>query len=143
MTYAGDVTPQEAYAAVTGADAGRLVDVRTRAEWTYVGLPDLGHAATRGPGRSEPICVEWQRFPDGLVNEAFVDEVRAAGVEPGVPVYLLCRSGVRSKAAAAALTAAGFGPAYNIIDGFEGPHDEVGHRSLSGWKNDGLPWRQG
>ncbi|MGL5909808.1 MAG: rhodanese-like domain-containing protein, partial [Phycicoccus sp.] len=76
-------------------------------------------------------------------NEGFVDQVRAAGAEPGRPVYLLCRSGVRSVAAAEALTAAGLGPAYNVLDGFEGPHDAAGHRTVSGWKNAGLPWRQG
>ena len=58
-------------------------------------------------------------------------------------VYLICRSGVRSVAAATALTAAGLGPAYNVLEGFEGPHDAQGHRSLAGWKNAGLPWRQG
>ena len=41
------------------------------------------------------------------------------------------------------LTAAGLGPAYNILDGFEGGHDADGHRTVSGWKNAGLPWRQG
>lgn len=137
MSYAGDVTPTAAYAAVTGDDGALLVDVRTRAEWTYVGVPDLAAA-----GRHVAL-VEWSRFPDGSVNERFVDEVRAAGLEPGRPVYLLCRSGVRSQAAAAALTAAGLGPAYNVVEGFEGPHDREGHRTVSGWKVAGLPWRQG
>ena len=84
-----------------------------------------------------------QTFPDGAVNERFVDELRAAGVEPGRPVYLLCRSGVRSGAAAEAATAAGLGPAYNVLEGFEGPHDAEGHRTVAGWKVAGLPWRQG
>ena len=57
-----------------------------------------------------------------------------------VPAY---GPGVRSVAAARAATAAGLGPAYNIVHGFEGPHDELGHRSVAGWKNEGLPWRQG
>ena len=137
MDYAGDVTPAEAYAAATGAERALLVDVRTRAEWAYVGVPVLDL-----PGR-EVVLVEWSRFPDGTVNDRFVEEVRAAGLEPGDPVYLICRSGVRSQAAAAALTAAGLGPAYNVLEGFEGPHDAEGHRTVSGWKNAGLPWRQG
>ncbi|NHA70365.1 rhodanese-like domain-containing protein, partial [Phycicoccus sp. CMS6Z-2] len=82
-------------------------------------------------------------YPGGTRNDRFVDEVRAAGLEPGRPVYCLCRSGVRSMAAAEALTAAGLGPAYNVVDGFEGPHDAAQHRTLGGWKNSGLPWRQG
>jgi rhodanese-related sulfurtransferase len=137
MTYAGDVTPSEAYAAATGPEAALLVDVRTRAEWAYVGVPVLEGA------HHDVAFVEWSTFPDGRVNDRFVDEVRAAGLEPGRPVYLLCRSGVRSKAAADALTAAGLGPAFNVLEGFEGPHDAEGHRTLGGWKVAGLPWRQG
>jgi rhodanese-related sulfurtransferase len=136
MSYAGDVTPAEAYAAATGEDA-LLVDVRTRAEWTYVGVPEL-----LGAGH-DVAFVEWSTFPDGRINERFVEQVREAGLAPGRPVYLICRSGVRSVAAARALTAAGLGPAYNVLEGFEGPHDHDGHRTVSGWKNAGLPWRQG
>jgi len=136
MSYAGDVTPSEAYAAATGPEAALLVDVRTRAEWAYVGVPVL-------EGANEVAFVEWSSFPDGRVNERFVDEVRAAGLLPGRPVYLLCRSGVRSRAAAAALTSAGLGPAFNVLEGFEGPHDPQQHRTVAGWKLAGLPWRQG
>ena len=137
MSYAGDVTPAEAYDAVTGPDEALLVDVRSEAEWTFVGVPDLSSS-----GR-EPGFVEWSRWPGGAPNESFVDEVRALGLTEGTPVYLLCRSGVRSSAAAEALTEAGLGPAYNIGDGFEGPHDPAHHRTPGGWKNSGLPWRQG
>ena len=105
--------------------------------WTYVGVPVL-----EGAGH-DVVFVEWSTFPDGQVNERFVDEVRAAGLAAGRPVYLLCRTGVRSKSAADALTAAGLGPAYNVLDGFEGPHDAQGHRTVAGWKVAGLPWRQG
>ena len=129
--YAGDVTPAQAHAAVL-AGTGVLVDVRTKAEWSYDGVPDV-----------PALFVEWQSFPDGARNDAFVDDLRAAGVTPGQPIYLLCRSGVRSLAAAQTLTAAGLGPAYNILEGFEGPHDAHGHRAVSGWKNSGLPWKQG
>ena len=137
MSYAGDVSPSEAYAAVTGEGDALLLDCRTRAEWVYVGVPDLASS-----GR-ETAFVEWQGYPGNAVNRRFVDEAVEAGVRPGRPVYLLCRSGVRSIAAAEALTAAGLGPAYNVLDGFEGPHDAQGHRTVSGWKVEGLPWRQG
>ena len=137
MNYAGDVQPEQALAALQGDATALLVDVRTRAEWTYVGLPEIS-----APGHG-PVLVEWQRFPDGRVNERFVDELREAGVTPGTPLYFLCRSGVRSVAAAEAATAAGLGPAYNILHGFEGPLDEQGRRTVAGWKNAGLPWRQG
>ncbi|GAA1236924.1 rhodanese-like domain-containing protein [Oryzihumus leptocrescens] len=137
MSYAGDVPPQEAYAALESDPAAVLVDVRTTAEWSYVGLPDLTGLGKR------VLPVEWQRFPDGSVNERFLDQLRDAGVTEGAPIYFLCRSGVRSAAAAAAATRAGLGPAYNVADGFEGPLDGQGHRSVSGWKVAGLPWRQG
>jgi rhodanese-related sulfurtransferase len=137
MTYAGDVAPEEAYAALAADEDAVLVDVRTTAEWNYVGLPDLTPIGKR------VICVEWQRFPDGALNGDFLDQLQDAGLPDGAPIYFLCRSGVRSAAAAEAATAAGLGPAYNVADGFEGPSDEHGHRSVSGWKNSGLPWRQG
>lgn len=137
MSYAGDVTPQEAYAALAADEDAVLVDVRTTAEWNYVGLPDLGVLGKR------VVCVEWQSFPEGAVNGDFVDQLQDAGLPDGAPIYFLCRSGVRSVAAAHAATAAGLGPAYNVLDGFEGPHDEEGHRTVSGWKNADLPWRQG
>lgn len=136
MSYAGDVTPSEAYAAVTESEDAVLVDVRTRAEWSYVGVPRLD-------SQREVLLVEWQQYPDGALNDSFVDELKAAGVGEGTPVYFLCRSGVRSIAAAEAATAAGLGPAYNVLEGFEGPHDAEGHRTVAGWKVAGLPWKQG
>lgn len=137
MSYAGDVTPLEAYAALRDDPRAILVDVRTTAEWTYVGLPALGEI------QKQVVTVEWQRFPDGSRNPAFLDELRAAGVAEGAPLYFICRSGARSKAAAEAATAQGLGPAYNIAHGFEGPPDQHGHRVVDGWKAHGLPWRQG
>ena len=137
MNYAGDVDPSGTYAALQAEDDAVLVDVRTSAEWSYVGLPDLSHIGKR------VIPLEWQRFPDGALNGSFVDQLREAGVGEGAPIYFLCRSGVRSAAAAEAATAAGLGPAYNVADGFEGPLDREGHRTVAGWKVDGLPWRQG
>jgi rhodanese-related sulfurtransferase len=137
MSYAGDVPPRDAYAGLAADHDALLVDVRTTAEWNYVGLPDLGELG------KQVVCLEWQRFPEGTVNEQFVEELKDSGVREGVPVYFLCRSGVRSAAAAEAATAAGLGPAYNVSNGFEGPHDEAGHRTVAGWKNEGLPWRQG
>lgn len=136
-SYAGDVSPQDTYAALRDVPDAMLVDVRTTAEWSYVGLPDLDAV-------SKPVhLIQWSTYPDGARNADFVAQVREAGLTPGAPVYLLCRSGARSAAAAAALTEAGLGPAYNVIDGFEGQLDEAGHRGIGGWKSAGLPWRQG
>jgi rhodanese-related sulfurtransferase len=63
-------------------------------------------------------------------------------VRPERPVLFLCRSGVRSAAAAEAAARAGYAHAYNVTEGFEGPLDADGHRGVSGWKAAGLPWRQ-
>ena len=134
--FVGDVSCGEAWRALAGAENAVLVDVRTRAEWTYVGLPDLSSL------KRPVIAVEWQSFPDGERNPDFVGELIARGVGTEQPVYLLCRSGVRSRAAAEALAARGY-TTYNVTDGFEGPSDAAGHRGGSGgWKAAGLPWKQ-
>ncbi|HET7475799.1 MAG TPA: rhodanese-like domain-containing protein [Dermatophilaceae bacterium] len=137
MEYAGDVAPSQAYDALAADPDAVLVDVRTTAEWAYVGLPDLS-----GLGRSV-IPVQWQHFPEGDLNPGFVAELRESGVRPGQPIYFLCRSGARSRSAALAATRAGLGPAYNVAEGFEGPLGPDGHRDVAGWKRAGLPWKQG
>jgi rhodanese-related sulfurtransferase len=114
-----------------------LVDVRTQAEWTYVGVPDLSRL-----GR-EVVRIEWVSYPAGRVNDRFVDELESAGVGRDDAVYFLCRSGVRSVAAAETATAAGWRRAHNVLDGFEGPHGAEHLRNVAGWKVDGLPWVQG
>jgi rhodanese-related sulfurtransferase len=136
--YAGDLSPRDAWAALELDPGAVLIDVRTKAEWSYVGLPDLAQL-------DKPVFkIEWQSWPEGTRNQRFVDEVAAAGVKADQKVLLLCRSGVRSKAAAQLLTAQGWFHCYNISDGFEGPHDENEHRGhMAGWKHDGLPWTQG
>jgi rhodanese-related sulfurtransferase len=136
MPYAGDIPSQRAYAFLAQEPDAVLVDVRTRPEWTYVGLPDLG------PLGKKVVRVEWQRYPDGAPNPTFLDDLAAAGVEPEQTVLFLCRSGVRSAAAAETASRAGFARAYNVSDGFEGPLDADGHRGASGWRASGLPWRQ-
>lgn len=134
--YAGDLSPSETFTLLSDEPTAALVDVRTAAEWAYVGLPDL-----TGLGK-DVIRIEWVRYPDGARNTAFLDELAAAGVGPDDAVAFLCRSGVRSRAAAAEATSAGYSKAYNISDGFEGQLDGDGHRGLGGWKTSGLPWRQ-
>src|SRR3546814_5459105 len=90
------------------------------------------------------LCISWQAYPTRGGNENFVAEVEAKGIGKDQPVLLLCRSGARSRAAALALTAAGFGPCYNVAEGFEGDRDSEMHRgSVGGWKAAGLPWAQG
>ncbi|MBC7634940.1 MAG: rhodanese-like domain-containing protein, partial [Acetobacteraceae bacterium] len=85
----------------------------------------------------------WQIFPAMAVNRDFVGQMAEAGLTPSHKLYFLCRSGVRSLAAAAAAEAAGYSAVFNVLDGFEGPPDGGGHRGrVAGWKADGLAWRQ-
>ena len=136
--YAGDVSPEAAWTALASDADARLVDVRTTAEWAYVGLPDLGALG------KTLVTVEWKQFPSMAVNPGFAEAVASSGVTRGAALYFLCRSGVRSRDAAIAMTALGFGPCFNVATGFEGDRDAANHRgTIGGWKVDGLPWRQG
>jgi rhodanese-related sulfurtransferase len=125
------------------SDAGAvLVDVRTIAEWAYVGLPDLSAIG------KQPVLVEWQGFPDNRLNSAFVERLTEAleqrGADKGTEIFFICRSGARSLNAAQAMAAAGYTRCRNVTDGFEGPLDPDRHRGhLGGWKAKGLPWTQG
>jgi rhodanese-related sulfurtransferase len=141
QNYRGDATPQEAWNSLAAEPGAALVDVRTAAEWNYVGLPDL--TAIEAP----LLRVEWQSFPSGEINPGFartVDEaLKAAGSHPDSPIFFICRSGARSAAAAAAMTAAGYSNCYNVAGGFEGQRDPQGHRgTIEGWKAAKLPWVQ-
>ncbi len=136
--YAGDLTPREAWDLLAADEHAVLVDVRTDAEWRFVGVPDVS------PLGQGVAFIEWSRYPSGQVNPDFLDELARTGLAPGDgrPVLFLCRSGARSIGAATAATAAGYGPAYNVLEGFEGGLDEHGHRGIEGWRAAGLPWRQ-
>ncbi|MFC9355793.1 rhodanese-like domain-containing protein [Rhodococcus sp. NPDC057014] len=138
MSYAGDITPEHAWELLRDNPDAVLVDVRTDAEWKYVGVPD-----TTSLGR-KTVLIEWVSYPTGSRNDNFVDQLKEAGIAGGddAPVIFLCRSGQRSIGAAEAATAAGIGPSYNVLDGFEGGLDADGHRGAVGWRALGLPWRQ-
>jgi rhodanese-related sulfurtransferase len=119
-----------------------LIDVRTNAEWAFVGVPDLSPIGKR------LVQVEWQWFPDNRVNTAFVDQAAAAltaiGANKDSELFFICRSGGRSLSAARAMAGAGYARCRNVADGFEGPLDPERHRGrLGGWKAKGLPWGQG
>ena len=136
--YAGDINPAEAWTLLGSERTACFVDVRTQAEWNFVGTPDLS-----GTGRQVHF-VEWQDFPAGTPDPNFVARASAAlGPDKNAPVLFLCRSGGRSRSAAIAMTAAGYARAYNIAEGFEGDLDHDRHRgSKNGWKAAGLPWTQ-
>jgi rhodanese-related sulfurtransferase len=129
LAYAGAVTPQEAWA-LKQSGAADIVDVRTKAEYEYVG---------RIPSTT---LVEWRRLGDSQPNPRFMEEL-GAQYAPQRPLLFLCRSAVRSHNAAALAAKNGYGHAYNILEGFEGDLDHDGHRgTLGGWRKAGLPWEQ-
>jgi rhodanese-related sulfurtransferase len=126
--YAGDVTPELACRWWQAGEAV-LVDVRSDAEREWVGFV---------PGA---VALAWKQWPGMQLDPAFDAGIRQA-VPPGKKAVLLCRSGVRSIAAARRATELGV-EAYNILEGFEGDADAQGHRGRKGgWRLRGLPWRQ-
>ena len=126
--YAGNVSPQLAWQWVQDGQAV-LIDVRTDAEREWVGYV---------PGA---VAVAWKQWPGMAMNASFDEQLRAA-VPAGGKAVLLCRSGVRSVAAAKRAAELGV-EAYNILEGFEGDVDAGGQRNrVGGWRFHGLPWRQ-
>lgn len=128
--YFGDVTPAEAWEILQSAKDAVLVDVRTDAEQDFVG---------RVPGA---IDISLRTYPGMVANPSFVSQVKAL-VKPKQVVIFLCRSGVRSVAAAQMLAAEGYTQAMNVLEGFEGDKNALGQRRVNGWKMAGLPWSQG
>ena len=132
-----NVPPAKTWEALKANPQAQLVDVRTDAEWNYVGVPDL---VTAG---KQAVLIPWQIYPAMQRNAQFEAQLAQSGFTPDHHIYFICRSGVRSLAAAEAARAAGFRNVYNVSDGFEGPVDGEGHRGRAGgWKAAGLPWRQ-
>ena len=126
--YAGDVSPQTAWQWVEEGTAV-LIDVRTDAEREWVGFV---------PGA---VPVALKQWPGMAVSTDFDSELESLG-QLGKKLVMLCRSGVRSIAAARRATELGM-EAYNILEGFEGDPDGSGHRNVTGgWRRAGLPWKQ-
>ena len=138
-----EVDPAEAYRILESGPETALIDVRTQAEWAFVGLPDLS-------ALGRPLLpIEWAAFPSMAGNPEFVSELTARmDGEPPARLFFICRSGNRSMAAAqsvaAALAEQGVAAhCTNVAEGFEGDLDQHGHRGrVNGWKARGLPWRQ-
>jgi rhodanese-related sulfurtransferase len=129
LPYGGALTPAEAHEVWRNAPGAKLVDVRTRAEWDYVG---------RIPGAVE---IEIVTYPGGRPNPGFMAELESK-VDKAAPVLFICRSGGRSHNAAMLAAQAGY-TAYNVLEGFEGDRDAGGHRNtVGGWRIAGLPWSQ-
>ncbi len=136
-----DVSVEEVWEKLKKDPGSVLIDVRTQAEWAFVGVPDLNSLG------KELICLEWQHFPGGQLNPSFTSQLRSelALREAGedTELFFICRSGHRSLHSAEAMATAGYRACHNVAGGFEGPLDNQTHRGLvAGWKAAGLPWIQ-
>lgn len=137
MAYAGEMKPSEAWSLLNSNSAALLVDVRTRPEWAFVGIPDLSSIGKKA------VLLSWQVYPSMETNAEFGAQIKKAAPAADTPLLFICRSGVRSRAAAETMTAQGYSACYNVSEGFEGNHDSHRHRGrVSGWKAAGLPWIQ-
>jgi rhodanese-related sulfurtransferase len=137
-----DVPVEDVWAQLEKYTTSALIDVRTRAEWAFVGLPDLAEIGKR------VLTVEWQTSPESKIDAGFAERMTqaldAAGANKDTELFFICRSGARSRMAAEAMARAGYRRCRNVADGFEGPLDANRHRGrVAGWKASGLAWVQG
>ncbi|HYA19589.1 MAG TPA: rhodanese-like domain-containing protein [Burkholderiales bacterium] len=130
LPYAGALLPSEAHRLMTEVANAKLVDVRSRAEWDWVG---------RVPGSVE---LELLAYPGSQPNPNFLSQLKQQ-VKPDSLVIFMCRSGQRSHNAAILATQAGYSNCFNMLEGFEGAKDDSQHRNtMGGWRVAGLPWVQ-
>ena len=129
--YSGSLLPSEANQLLGLAPGAKIVDVRSKAEFDFVG---------RIPGAVE---IEWATYPGMKPNPNFMAALEQQ-VDKEALVMFICRSGARSHLAAVSAEQAGYNEVYNILEGFEGDKDTKEHRnSINGWRVGGLPWIQG
>lgn len=129
-------SPLTAFQAIQSQPDSKLIDCRTRAEWVYVGVPMLQENSQK------TAFIEWVD-ENSRPNPNFLSSVSQIA-SADTPLYIICRSGVRSAAACQLLAEAGFTALVNIEGGFEGDIGPSGHRaSINGWKYSNLPWTQG
>lgn len=135
--YSGDILASEAMEILKKNPNAQLVDVRTFAEWHYVGVPDL-----KGINK-EVFKIEWRKLPNMDLNAEFITVLEKNIPSRDSELLFLCRTGGRSREAAIAMTARGYTSCFNIDGGFEGDLDQQKHRgNISGWKASNLAWRQ-
>ena len=129
-------------------NTGRIlfVDVRTRTEAMFVGMPSAVDALVPFV-ETEEIMTTWDNAKSTYKLEPvqdFVPEINRRLKEKQLTkediVVLICRSGDRSSRAANRLAEDGFKHVYTVADGFEGDMSKDGRRNVNGWKNADLPW---
>ena len=133
-----NISSQECFEKLSKETNSQLIDVRTKPEWVYVGVPDLSSI------NKKVIFVSWQIYPKMETNKFFENQILELDVKKDNNLYFICRSGQRSYNAADLLFSRGFSNCFNVNDGFEGKQNHKSHRaSMHGWKFNNLPWKQG
>ncbi|MFZ4540783.1 MAG: rhodanese-like domain-containing protein [Rickettsiales bacterium] len=136
-SYAGDVSPADAWTALSQSANAQLIDVRTQAEWAFAGVPSVDSL------NKTVKTISWKFYPNFDVNPRFIEQLETAVTDKSAPLYFLCKTGGRSADAAIAATSAGYHNCYNIAGGFEGDINTNHQRGqVNGWKASRLPWQQ-
>ena len=132
-----NISSQECFEKLSIEVNSQLIDVRTKPEWIYVGVPDLSSI------NKNVILISWQVYPEMETNKFFENQILESNIKKNDNLYFICRSGNRSYNAAEFLTSQGFSHCFNVIDGFEGKLNHKHQRALiDGWQFNNLPWKQ-
>ena len=132
-----NISSQECFEKLSIEVHSQLIDVRTKPEWVYVGVPDLSSI------NKNVIFISWQVYPEMETNKFFENQILESNIKKNDNLYFICRSGNRSYNAAEFLTSRGFSNCINVIDGFEGKLNHKHQRALiDGWQFNNLPWKQ-
>ena len=114
-----------------------LIDVRTKPEWEFIGVPDLSSI------NKNVILISWQVYPEMKINHLFENQIIKSNITKDDKLFLICRSGNRSFNAGEFLSSASYKHCFNVMDGFEGDKNMTSQRStVNGWKYNNLPWKQ-
>ena len=131
------VTSIECFNKLSKISNSYLIDVRTKPEWEFIGVPDIFSL------NKKTLFISWHKYPEMNINNKFKKQIILANIKTIDNIFLICRSGGRSFNAAEYLATNGFIHCYNVSDGFEGDKDSFNQRStINGWKYNNLPWKQ-
>ena len=131
-----NITSIECFNKLSEISNSYLIDIRTKPEWEFIGVPDLSSL------NKKTIFISWHVYPEMKINSLFENQITESNIKKNDKLFLICRSGNRSFQAAKFLSSFGYNNCFNIIDGFEGDKNNINQRStINGWKYNNLPWK--
>ena len=127
-----------------------FIDVRSRAEATFLGMPTQVDALMPYQEFGGEMAI-WDDRENAFALESSLDFIpqvealiKAKGIGKNSPIIVMCRSGNRSATAVTLLAKYGYTQVYSVVDGYEGDKaktgPQAGQRVVNGWRNAGLPW---